>query len=120
MKKAYGVKKLFTVPYSVACRDARVSESMLDYIMKNRKDQKNDDNYELFQALYDLVDRYVVDKDDEDEEELEDKVKDQKLLVDKHPLADEQDILPEDAVQEVIVKKKGLFAKKEKKIMINM
>ena len=120
MKKAYGVKKLFTVPYSVACRDARVSESMLDYIMKNRKDQKNDDNYELFQALYDLVDRYVVDKDDEDEEELEDKMKDQKLLVDKHPLADEQDILPEDAVQEVIVKKKGLFAKKEKKIMINM
>ena len=30
-----------------------------------------------------------------------------------------QDVLPEDSVQEVIVRK-GLFKKKEKKIMINM
>lgn len=120
MKKAYGVKKMFTVPYSVACRDARVSESLLDYIIKNRKDQKNDDNYELFQALYALVDRYVVDKEDEEEEELEEKVKEQPLLVTETPIPDPQDVLPEDAIQEVVVKKKGLFAKKEKKIMINM
>lgn len=120
MKKAYGVKKMFTVPYSVACRDARVSESLLDYIIKNRKDQKNDDNYELFQALYTMVDRYVVDKEDDEEEELEEKVKEQPLLVTETPIPDPQDVLPEDAIQEVIVKKKGLFAKKEKKIMINM
>lgn len=120
MKKAYGVKKMFTVPYSVACRDARVSESLLDYIIKNRKDQKNDDNYELFQALYTMVDRYVVDKEDDEEEELEEKVKEQPLLVTETPIPDPQDVLPEDAIQEVVVKKKGLFAKKEKKIMINM
>lgn len=120
MKKAYGVKKMFTVPYSVACRDARVSESLLDYIIKNRKDQKNDDNYELFQALYALVDRYVVDKEDDEEEELEEKVKEQPLLVTETSIPDPQDALPEDAIQEVVVKKKGLFAKKEKKIMINM
>lgn len=120
MKKAYGVKKMFTVPYSVACRDARVSESLLDYIIKNRKDQKNDDNYELFRALYTLVDRYVVDKEEDDEEELEEKVKEQPLLVTETAIPDPQDVLPEDAIQEVIVKKKGLFAKKEKKIMINM
>lgn len=120
MKKAYGVKKMFTVPYSVACRDARVSESLLDYIIKNRKDQKNDDNYELFQALYTIVDRYVVDKEDDGEEELEEKVKEQPLLVTETPIPDPQDVLPEDAIQEVVVKKKGLFAKKEKKIMINM
>lgn len=120
MKKAYGVKKMFTVPYSVACRDARVSESLLDYIIKNRKDQKNDDNYDLFRALYTLVDRYVVDKEEDDEEELEEKVKEQPLLVTETAIPDPQDVLPEDAIQEVIVKKKGLFAKKEKKIMINM
>lgn len=120
MKKAYGVKKMFTVPYSVACRDARVSESLLDYIIKNRKDQKNDDNYELFQALYTMVDRYVVDKEDDEEEELEEKVKEQPLLVTETPIPDPQDVLREEAIQEVVVKKKGLFAKKEKKIMINM
>lgn len=120
MRKAYGVKKLFTVPYSVACRDARVSESLLDYIIKNRKDQKFDDNYDLFQALYALVERYVVDKEDDEEEELEERVKEQPLMVDENPVGRPQDILPEDAVQEVIVRKKGLFAKKEKKIMINL
>lgn len=120
MKKAYGVKKLFTVPYSVACRDARVSENLLDFIIKNRKDQKGDDNYELFKALYAIVDRYVVDKEEEDEEELDTKVKEQPPVLNNLPEEEAQDILPEEAIQEVTVKKKGLFAKKEKKIMVNM
>ncbi len=120
MKKAYGVKKLFTVPYSVACRDARVSEDLLDFIIKNRKDQKNDDNYELFKALYTIVDRYVVDKEEEEEEELETKVKEQPPVLTNLPEEEVQDTLPEDAIQEVTVKKKGLFAKKEKKIMVNL
>lgn len=115
MKKAYGVKKLYTIPYSVACRDARISETLLDFIILNRKDLKTDDNYSLFSSLNTLIERYVTNKDDDDEEEV--KLEDQ-------PQADvkvqqSQDILPEDSVQEVIVRK-GLFKKKEKKIMINM
>lgn len=115
MKKAYGVKKLYTIPYSVACRDARISETLLDFIILNRKDLKTDDNYSLFSSLNTLIERYVTNKDDDDEEEA--KLEDQ-------PQADvkvqqSQDILPEDSVQEVIVRK-GLFKKKEKKIMINM
>lgn len=115
MKKAYGVKKLYTIPYSVACRDARISETLLDFIILNRKDLKTDDNYSLFSSLNTLIERYVTNKDDDEEEEVK---------LEEQPQADvkvqqPQDVLPEDSVQEVIVRK-GLFKKKEKKIMINM
>ena len=115
MKKAYGVKKLYTIPYSVACRDARISETLLDFIILNRKDLKTDDNYSLFSSLNTLIERYVTNKDDDDEEEA--KLEDQPQADVK--IQQSQDILPEDSVQEVIVRK-GLFKKKEKKIMINM
>ena len=115
MKKAYGVKKLYTIPYSVACRDARISETLLDFVILNRKDLKTDDNYSLFSSLNTLIERYVTNKDDDEEEEVK---------LEEQPQADvkvqqPQDVLPEDSVQEVIVRK-GLFKKKEKKIMINM
>lgn len=115
MKKAYGVKKLYTIPYSVACRDARISETLLDFIILNRKDLRTDDNYSLFSSLNTLIERYVTNKDDDEEEEVKLEEQTQADVKVQQP----QDVLPEDSVQEVIVRK-GLFKKKEKKIMINM
>lgn len=115
MKNAYGVKQLYTIPYNVSCRDARISEALLDYLLLNRKDMRTDDNYVLFSSLNTLVSRYVTNKEEDDDEEPE--VKEQPEKGGMEP--DDQFELPEDAIQEVIVKK-GLFRKKEKKIMINL
>lgn len=115
VKNAYGVKQLYTVPYNVACRDARISESLLDYLLLNRKDMRTDDNYMLFSSLNALVSRYVTNKEEDEEEELE--IMEQPVKESIEP--DDQFELPENAIQEVIIKK-GLFRKKEKKIMINL
>lgn len=114
MKNAYGVRHLYTIPYNVGCRDARISESLLDYLLVNRKDTRTDDNYVLFSSLNTLVSRYVTNKEEDDDEP---DVKEQPEK--SHSKLEKTVELPEDAIQEVIVKK-GLFRKKEKKIMINL
>lgn len=116
IKKKCGVKKVYTIPHNVAAMDAMKSETLLDYLLTNRKNMKTDANYNLYSSLLSLIDRFVTDKRQDDEGELEEKFRDNE----KAPLLEpeESSILPENAVQEVIVKK-GLFRRKEKNIMIN-
>lgn len=116
IKKKCGVKKVYTIPHNVAAMDAMKSETLLDYLLTNRKNMKTDANYNLYSSLLSLIELFVTDKRQDDEEELEEKFRDNE----KAPLLEPEEgsILPENAVQEVIVKK-GLFRKKEKNIMIN-
>lgn len=116
IKKKCGVKKVYTIPHNVAAMDAMKSETLLDYLLTNRKNMKTDANYNLYSSLLSLIELFVTDKRQDDEEELEEKFRDNE----KAPLLEPEEgsILPENAVQEVIVKK-GLFRRKEKNIMIN-
>lgn len=116
IKKKCGVKKVYTIPHNVAAMDAMKSETLLDYLLTNRKNMKTDANYNLYSSLLSLIELFVTDKRQDDEGELEEKFRDNE----KAPLLEPEEgsILPENAVQEVIVKK-GLFRRKEKNIMIN-
>lgn len=116
IKKKCGVKKVYTIPHNVAAMDAMKSETLLDYLLTNRKNMKTDANYNLYSSLLSLIELFVTDKKQDDEGELEEEFRDNE----KAPLLEpeESSILPENAVQEVIVKK-GLFRRKEKNIMIN-
>lgn len=113
-KKKYNVKKLYPLMYNVGFRDAVISQTLLDFILLNKKALKKDDNYYFTYALKQLIDRYVLDKSDEDDDEYELNDKSETALL----AADSKSVIPENAIQEVTVKK-GLFGRK-KKIMIDM
>ncbi len=121
MRKKYGVKKIYTVPHNVGFRDAVIRESLLDFILSNRKNIKGDDNYLLTSSVHELFHRFMTRDNDEEKEEsgLSD-------IPAKEPVrtrtnsAKQPTVLPESAVQEVNVKR-GIFRrKKSRHIMINL
>lgn len=118
MRKKYRMKKFYTIPHNVGFRDAVITESLLDFILKNRKDIKSDDNYPLTCSLNELISRYMLDDmaTEEDEEQTMLRDKDEKI-----PFHGEQPtVLPESAVQEINVRR-GFFGRKKKThIMIDL
>ena len=116
IKKKYGIKKVYTIPHNVAYRDSVLSETVLDFVLANKKNIKDDNNFYFMDSLKTLIDRYVLDKDDDEEEAEKPKMKHKKEV--SILMADDKQELPDDAIQEVTVKT-GLFRKK-KKIMINL
>lgn len=113
-KDKYGVKKIYMIPYSVSLRDHIISQTLLDFVLVNKKDIKEDSNYSLFHSLLSIVNRYVTNKDDEEDElQLPDKA--EKIILQSEEISE----LPENAIQEVTVKK-GFFGRKKKSIMINL
>lgn len=113
-KKKYNAKKVYTVPHNAGYRDAVISETLLDFVLINKKDMKDDDNYTFFSSILSLIGRYVSDKyDDDDEIVLKEKKEQIETFEPEMPT-----VLPPEAVQEVTVKK-GFF-KKKSKIMIDM
>lgn len=116
LKKRYGVKKLYTVPYNVSFRDAVTTQTVLDYILINKKIIKEDDNFSLFHSINTLIKRYVTNEEDEDDE-IESQFASKEVSIPM--MVDKMDELPPDSIQEVTVKR-GLFRRKEKRIMINL
>lgn len=115
MRKKYGIKRIYTVPHNVGFRDGVIMENVLDFILKNRKDIKGDDNYPLTSSLNELMGRYVSD-DTEDDDEAMFINTDQR----SHLHKEQATILPETAVQEVNVRR-GLFGRKKgMQIMIDL
>lgn len=115
MRKKYGVKKIYTIPHNVGFRDAVMLESLLDFILRNRKDIKGDDNYLLTSSLNELMGRYVSDNHDEDEE-----ISLETAVAGSYLVKDDLTLLPESSVQEVNVKR-GLFGrKKSSQILIDL
>ncbi|MEE1255641.1 MAG: hypothetical protein UHN47_03900 [Lachnospiraceae bacterium] len=115
IRKQYNVKTLYTLPYNVGYRDAVISENLLDFILVNRNDIKNDDNYSFSSSLWHMISKFVA-KDDEDNDDETEKFTNKE---EKGYLAvEEKTELPETAIQQVKVKK-GLFRKKDEYI-VNM
>lgn len=115
MRKKYGIKKLYTIPHSVGFRDAVIMESLLDFILKNRRDIKSDDNYPLTSSLNKLMSRYVSDDTEDDSDTLMINTESQ-----NHLHRDTLTMLPESAIQEVNVSH-GLFGRKKGlQIMIDL
>lgn len=119
MRKKYGVKKIYTLPHNVGFRDAVIRQNLLDFILVNRKNIKDDDNYPLTSSVHELFKRFMS-KDDSDDEEEENFIALQAEEAISTRKTSEATILPESAVQEVHVKR-GLFRKKKStQIMINL
>lgn len=115
VKKAYNTKKVYTVPHNYLYKDALLGKNMLGFIMRNKKDMKDDINYPFTASLNLLLNRLVAGMDDdEDEMDLP-----QKTKTPEPPKKELQEI-PDGAAQEVVVKKGGLFKKKEKQVTINL
>ena len=109
--KDYGVKKLYVLPHNYQYRDAIIQRTLLDFVLKNKKDIKSDVNYEFTNSIMQLLSKYVAGIDEEDEEEEEElpKKKPKKETL----IPDDIDDIPDDAIQEIVVKK-GLFRKKKR------
>lgn len=115
MRKKYGAKKIYTIPHNVGFRDAVIQETLLDFILKNRKDIKGDDNYSLTSSLNELMERFVSDGNDDGNE-----LGLREAGTKAHLSSDDATILPESAIQEVNVKR-GLFGRKKgSQIMIDL
>lgn len=115
IRKQYNVKTLYTLPYNVGYRDAVISENLLDFILVNRNDIKNDDNYSFSSSLWNMISKFVAkdeEDDDDDTEKFTNKQEQGYLTLEK------QTELPETAIQQVKVKK-GLFRKKDE-FIVNM
>lgn len=50
IRKLYGIKDVFTLPYNVHLKDAMASGNVLDFVNKNIHPDKMDDNYQLMNA----------------------------------------------------------------------
>lgn len=109
--KDYGVKKLYVLPHNYQYRDAIIQRTVLDFVLKNKKDIKSDVNYEFTNSIMQLLSKYVAgieDEEEEEEEELPKKKPKKETLI-----PDDIDEIPDDAIQEIVVKK-GLFRKKKR------
>ena len=113
--KEYGVKKMYTLPHNYQYRDALIQKTLLDFVLKNKKDIKTDVNYEFTHSVIQLLSKYISGMEDDDEEEVEktEKSTKNKNKVERQLEADFIEDIPEDAIQEIVVKK-GLFKKKKR------
>lgn len=117
LKKMLNVSKIYYVPHNVNFNDAVLDRNVIDFLLRNREAIKNDVNYEFTNSIYNLISRYVSNREDdkEDDEEFEKMKNEYEKDVVK---LEDMDIIPEDSVQEVTVKKS--FWRKEKKLMVDM
>ena len=111
MAKEYGTKKMYVLPHNYLYRDAIIQKTLFDFVLKNKKDIKADINFDFTSSVSKLLGKYIAGIDDDDEDEAEE-------LPKKKPAKDKLvqpqiDDIPDDAIQEIIVKK-GLFRKKKK------
>lgn len=124
LKKQLKTKRIYTIPWNVGYRDAIISEDLLSFVHKNRKDMKGDDNFTFISSVTNLVSTFVLGK-----EQIEGKIKEENFR--KHHLdtivqaegqePEKTDDLPENAIQQVKVTKRKFFRKVETdEIMINL
>lgn len=111
MAKYYGVRRVYTLPPDFLYRDAVYSRTLLDFVIRNKKDMREDYNYDFTHSVMQLLGKYVAggSGDDDDDESVEDApVKERLDTTEERELKE----LPDEAIQEITVKK-GLFGKKK-------
>ena len=107
--KDYGVKKVYVLPHNYQYRDALLQKTLLDFVLKNKKDIKSDINFDFTSSVMQLLGKYIAGINDDEEEE--DKYPEKKPKKEKLRPQEIEEI-PDEAVQEIIVKK-GLFRRKK-------
>lgn len=117
VRNRYGVKKIYAIPHSVALNDNVISQTLLDFVFTNKKDIKEDSNYSFFHSLLNIVNRYVVDKEDDEVEEKPttdgyDKISSLDIMA-----AEEPEEIHAGTIQEVSIKK-GFFSRRKTKMMV--
>ena len=125
LKKQLKTKRIYAIPHNVGFRDAVISEDILTFVHKNRKDMKSDNNFSFISSVTNLVSTFVLGKG-----QIEERIKEENFR--KHHLntieqghgqtPEAMEDLPEKAIQQVkVTKRKFLFRKTETdEIMINL
>ena len=110
MRNMYKNKKLVYIPYNVEFKDAYNNGTLMQFLGKNEKISKEDANYPFFEAINDIINIYLENKDP-NEKELP-------------KLEDAEDVKPEKKIEEdysqpdvEVIEKKRIFSKKTKKIV---
>lgn len=113
LQKHHGVKNIYVMPHNIGFKDAKISGTLLEFVTKNKNDDKSDINYRFVACMYQLLSsitgtEVVASRDYED-------------LMNKKPyyktLADLKRMNAENV--KVITVKNGLFKKKDKKIIVD-
>lgn len=55
MKKKYGKRKIYTVPHNVEYRDNVINQTLLDFLLTNKKNIKEDENYLFTSSILSMV-----------------------------------------------------------------
>lgn len=110
MKNMYKTKAILTLPYSVGFKDAYNMGTLMQFLGKNEKIGKDDDNYPLMSAADLIVKTYLESKEPEIKElpKLQD-TEDAKVEGEEFDDYTQPDV--------VIIEKKRIFSKKTKKIV---
>lgn len=112
LQKHHGVKNIYVMPHNIGFKDAKIGGTLLEFITKNKNDDKSDINYNFITCMYQLLSsvtgtEVVVKQDYED-------------LINKKPyyktLADLRRLNAEN-VKKITVKN-GLFKKKQKTVIV--
>lgn len=116
LKKAYGDKKIYLIPHNSGYRDACLSGTLLEYILRNMNNTHEDDNFTFMKHVVELMEG-IMGKEDWTEQIPEPK----ELVVEEEHFEDRYDTVEEDDFSvEEIEEKKGLFHKRKKKKVISM
>ncbi len=71
LKKIYNSNNLYAIPYNSEYHDAVISGTLLRFMLKNNTPEKGDDNSKLREAIIDLTEAVINDKEKEDQKALE-------------------------------------------------
>ncbi len=71
LKKIYNSNNFYAIPYNSEYHDAVISGTLLRFMLKNNVPEKEDDNSKLREAIMDLTDAVISDKETADQKALE-------------------------------------------------
>lgn len=55
LQKHHGVKNIYVMPHNIGFKDAKISGTLLDFVTKNKNDDKSDINFRFMDAMYRLL-----------------------------------------------------------------
>lgn len=116
LKKLYGDKKIYILPHNTKYRDNCIAGTLLNYILKNMNDTKEDDNFTFMRHVIEMMEG-IMGKEDWSEEVPV--YEEDEQLVDGETDALEE-ITDDDFGVEQVTTKKGFFRKQKTSTIIRL
>lgn len=117
LKKLYGDKKIYILPHNAKYCDNCMAGTLLNYILKNMNDTKEDDNFAFMKHVLELMEG-IMGKEDWNEEVP---VYEEEEPLPLEEMEDPEEINDEDfMVEQQITQKKGLFGKEKTSTVIRL